>query len=87
MCAARRQRVLGVVRCGTGISSLVRACALPVQHILRGGYKRDLHTFQGGQRHHGRFVAPEEEKADGELGVSNCRKTSSGDATWGHALR
>ena len=32
-----------------------------VQHILRSGYKRDLHAFQGGQRHYGRFGTPQEE--------------------------
>ena len=32
----------------------MRACAPPVQHLLRGGYKRDLHAFQSGQRHHER---------------------------------
>ena len=62
MRAARRQGVLGVVRCGTGPLSRVRARAPRVQHLLRGGYKRDLHAFQGGQRHHGRFGAPEGEK-------------------------
>ena len=36
----------------------------PVQH-LRGGYKRGLHAFQGGQRRHGRFGEPEEEKGGG----------------------
>ena len=43
----------------------VRARAPPVQHLLRGGYKRGLHAFQGGQRHHGRFGTPEEGKGDG----------------------
>ena len=65
MRAARRQGVLDVVRCGTGPSARVRARAPPVQHLLRGGYKRDLHAFQDGQRHHGRFGAPEEEKWPG----------------------
>ena len=40
----------------------MRARAPPVQHLLRGGYKRGLHAFQGMQRHHGRFGVPEEEK-------------------------
>ena len=40
----------------------MRARAPPVQHLLRGGYKRGLHAFQGGQRHQGRFGTPEEEK-------------------------
>ena len=43
----------------------MHARAPPVQHFLRGGYKRSLHAFQGGQRHHGRFGAPEEEKGGG----------------------
>ena len=51
-----------MVRCGTGPSSRVCARAFPVQHLLRGGYKRGLHAFQGGQRHHGRFGASEGEK-------------------------
>ena len=62
MRAARRQGVLGVVRCGTRHSSRVRTCAPPVQHVLRGGYKRGLHAFQGEQRHHGRFGTPEGRK-------------------------
>ena len=57
MRAARRQGVLGVVSCGTGPSSRVRARAPPVQH-LRGGCKRGLHAFQGGRRHHERFGEP-----------------------------
>ena len=46
----------------------MRARAPPVQHLLRGGYKRGLHAFQGGQRHHGRFGTPEEEKGGGGAG-------------------
>ena len=65
MRTARRQTVLGVVCCGTGPSSRVRTRAPPVQHLLRGGYKRGLHAFQGWQRHHGRFGAPEEEYEGG----------------------
>ena len=44
----------------------MRARASPVQYLLRGGYKRGLHAFQGGQRHHGRFGAPEEIKGGRE---------------------
>ena len=83
MRAARRQGVLEVVRCGTRSSSSVRARAPPVQHLLRGGYKRGLHAFQGGQRHHGRFGTPEEEKGDGGAGESNCRRVRPRDAAWG----
>ena len=62
MRAARRQGVLEVVRCGTRPSSRVRARTPAVQHLLRDGYKLGLHAFQGGQRHHGRFGTPKEEK-------------------------
>ena len=57
--------MLGVVRRGTGPSPWVRACAPPVPHLLRGGYKRGLQAFKGEQRHHGCFGAPEEEKGGG----------------------
>ena len=67
--------MLGVVRCGTGPSSRVRTRAPPVQHFFCGGYKRDLHAFQGGQRHHGRFGAPEEEKGGGKAG-GRCEATA-----------
>ena len=65
MRAARRQHILGVVRCGTRLSSRVRARAPPVQHLLGGGYKRGVHAFQGEQKHHGRFGTPEKEKEGG----------------------
>ena len=45
MRAARRQGVLGVVRCGTRPSSRVRVRAPPVQQLLRRGYKRGLHVL------------------------------------------
>ena len=83
MRAARRQGVLGVVRCGTMPSSRARARAPPVQYPLRGGNERGLHVFQGGQRHHGRFGTPEEENGGGEAGGSNCRRVSPGDAALG----
>ena len=67
MRAARRQGLLEVVRSRTRPSSRVRARAPSVQHLLRGGYKRDLHAFQGGQRHHGCFGTPEKEKGAGGL--------------------
>ena len=43
----------------------MRACAPPVQHLSCGGYIRNLHVFQGRQRHHGHFGAPEKEKEGG----------------------
>ena len=58
MRAARRQGVFGVVACGTGPFAK-GACSRPScsnQRILRVGYKRGLHAFQGGQRHDGRFA-------------------------------
>ena len=76
-----------VVCCGTRSSSKVRACAPSVQHLLRGRYKRSLHAFQGGRRHHGRFGTPEEEKGARGAGGSNCRRVSPRDATLRHALR
>ena len=75
MRAARRQGVLEVVCCGTRPSSRVRACAPPVQHLRRGGYKRDLHAFQGGKRHHGRFGTPEEEKGGGGTQLPESRSS------------
>ena len=83
--AARRQSVLEVVCCGTRPSSRVHARAPPVQHLLHGGYKRRLHAFQGGQRHHGRFGTPEEETGGGGAGGSNCRRVSPRDAALGYA--
>ena len=65
----------------------MRAHAPPVQHLLRGGYKHGLHAFQGGQRRHGRFGTPEEEKRGGAAGGSNCRRVNPRDASLGHALR
>ena len=61
----------------------MRARAPPVQHLLRGGYKRGLHAFQGKRRHHGRFSTPEEEKRSGGAGGSKCRRVSPGDAALG----
>ena len=86
MRAARRQGVLGVVRLGTGPSSRVRARAPSVQHFLRGGYKRGLHAFQGGQRHHRRFGASKEENGGGAAVGSNQRRASPGDVALEHAL-
>ena len=68
MRTARRQGVLGVICCGTEPSSRVRARALPVQYPLRSGYKRGLHAFQGGQRHHRRFGTSREESGGGGTG-------------------
>ena len=65
-----------VVCCGTRPSSRVRACAPPEQHLLRGGYKRGLYAFQGGQRHHGRFGTPEEEKGAGGRGEATAGESA-----------
>ena len=87
MRAPRRQGVLDVVRCGTRPSSRVRARTPPVRHLLRGGNKLGLNAFQGGQRHHGRFGTPEEEKRSERTGGSNCRAVSPRDAALRYALR
>ena len=47
---------------------MVRARAPFVQHLLRGGDKRGLRAFQGGQRYHGRIGVPEEENGGGGAG-------------------
>ena len=81
--------MLGVIGCGTGPSSRVGARAPPVQNLLRGDYKRGLHSFQGGQRHHGRFGAPQEENGGGG-GGGGGKQTPEGspdDVDLGHALR
>ena len=84
MRAARRQMcVLGVVHCGLRPSSKVRARASPVQHLLRGGYKRGLHAFQGEQRHHGRFGAPEEEKGAGGREEATAGESVLATPLWG----
>ena len=75
-----------VVRCETRPSLRMRARAPPVQYLLRGGYKRDLHAVQGEQRHRGRFGTPEVERGGGGAGGSNCRRVSPGDAALGHVL-
>ena len=77
MRAARRQGVLEVVRCGTRSSSSVRARAPPVQHLLHGGYKRGLLTFQFGQMHHGHFGTPEEENGGGGGGGKQLSESQS----------
>ena len=83
MRAARRQGVLEVVRCGIRPSSRVLARAPLVQHILRGGYKRGLHAFQGGQRHHGRFGTPKEEKGMGGRGEATAGESVFATPLWG----
>ena len=67
--------------CGTRPSSRVRARAPPVQHLLRGGHKRGLHAFQGGQRHHGRFGTPEEKKGGG--GEATAGESVLATPLWG----
>ena len=50
-----------------------------VQHLLHVGYKRGLNAFQGGQRHHGCFGTPDEEKGGGVAG-------GRGEATAGESV-
>ena len=49
-----------MISCETRPSSRARARTSPLQPLLCGGYRRSLHEFQGGQRHHGRSDAPQE---------------------------
>ena len=81
--AARRQGVLGVVRCETGPSPRVRARAPPVQHIFRGDYKHGLHALQGGQKHHGGFDVPEKEKGGGGAGEATAGEPFLATPLWG----
>ena len=83
MSAARQQGVLGAVRCGTKPSSRVRARTPPVQHILRGSFRRGFHAFQGGQRHHGGFGTPEEEKGAGGRGKATAGESVLATPLWG----
>ena len=48
-----------------GLLHVCTAVVIHVQHLLRGDYKRGLREFERGQRQHGRFGAPEEEKGGG----------------------
>ena len=51
-----------------------------VQHLPRGGHKRDLHAFQGKHRHHGRFGAPEKKKVGGGGGGgATAGETTAGE--------
>ena len=79
--------------CSGGLAveqGLRQGCVLapsPVKHLLHGGYKRGLHAFQGGQRHHVRFGTLEEENGVGEAEGSKRRRASPGDVGLGHVLR
>ena len=79
--------MLEVVCCGTELSPKKCAGASLVQYLLRGDYKRGLHTFQGGQRHRGRFGTPEKEIGGGVAGGSNRCRASPDDFHLGYALR
>ena len=77
---------IGILLCyAVGLPTL--AIGALSTHLLCGGYKLGLHVFQGGERHHGRFGTPEEEKGGGGAGVSNCRRICPRDAALEHALR
>ena len=64
----------------------MRARAPPVQHLLRGGYKRGLHAFQGGYRYHGRFGIPDEEKGGGGAGGKQLPESQSSRHRFGGIL-
>ena len=72
-----------MVHCGIRPSSRVRARTPPIQHLLRGGYKLGLHTFQGGQRHRGRFCTPEEDKGGGGAGEAIVGEPVLATRLWG----
>ena len=61
----------------------MRARAPPVQHLLRGGYKRGLHAFQGGQRHYGRLGAPERENEAGGMAEEIAGEPVLVTSLWG----
>ena len=61
----------------------MRARAPPVQHLLRGGYKRGLHAFQGGQRHHGRLVHLRKNRGVGGRGEATAGKSVLVTPLWG----
>ena len=68
------------------LSTSPRLWILKVAYVTSAAYKRGLHAFQGGQRHHGRLGTPEEENRGGRAGGCNCRRFSPGDAALGRAL-
>ena len=61
----------------------MRARTPLVQQLLRGGYKLGLHAFQGGQRHHGRFGTPEEEKGGRGAGEATVGEPVLATPLWG----
>ena len=71
------------VRCGTGPSSRVRVRAPPVQHLLRGGYKRGVHAFQGGQRHTDTLVYLRRKRGAGGRGEAIAREAVLVTSIWG----
>ena len=75
--------MLEVVCCGTRPLSRVCARAPPVQHFLRGGYKRGLHAFQGRQRHHGRSVYLRKKRGAGGRGEATAGESVLATPRWG----
>ena len=73
-------------RCGTWPPSRVRALAPPVQHLLRGGYKRGLHAFKADKGIMDALVYLTKKKGAGGAGGNNCRIASPSDSALGHAL-
>ena len=87
MRAARRQCVLEVICCGTKPSSRVRNRAPPVQHLLRGGYKRGLHALQGGRRHQDALVHLRKKRGAGGRKEATAGESVLATVALEHALR
>ena len=62
----------------------LQGCALApsVQYPLRSGYQRGLYVFQGEQRHHGCFRAPQE-KNGGRGGGATTGEPALTTSLWG----
>ena len=63
----------------------MRARAPPVNIFFAAviNLKRDFHAFQGGQRHHGCFGTPEEERGAGEWREATDRESVLATPLWG----
>ena len=66
-----------------GLRQKVHARAPPVQHLLRGGYKRGLHAFQDSKDILDALMHLRKKRG---AGGSNCRRVSPRDVALEHAL-